>query len=71
MNSEANQINAAHRRMEREQLLNETVDRINPIRWAEMTPQQQSDWTAYRQALLDISKQPGFPFNVQWPNKPE
>lgn len=25
----------------------------------------------YRQALRDIPEQPGFPFNVEWPDKPE
>ena len=30
----------------------------------------QSIWAAYRQALRDISLQPGFPWNVTWPEKP-
>ena len=25
----------------------------------------------YRQALRDLPEQPGFPFNVEWPDKPE
>ena len=29
-----------------------------------------SQWTAYRQALRDISDQTGFPTNIQWPQKP-
>lgn len=28
-------------------------------------------WEAYRQALRDITDQPGFPFEVTWPSKPE
>lgn len=28
-------------------------------------------WSAYRQALRDITKQPGFPFDVKFPDKPE
>lgn len=44
---------------------------------------QQTDWmalsdvtmspemAAYRQALRDITAQPGFPYNVIWPTKPE
>lgn len=28
------------------------------------------EWEAYRQALRDITKQPGFPFDVKWPEKP-
>lgn len=27
-------------------------------------------WTAYRQALRDITSQPGFPTNVVWPSQP-
>jgi len=29
------------------------------------------EWEAYRQELRDISEQAGFPFDVQWPTKPE
>ena len=28
-------------------------------------------WSAYRKALRDIPEQAGFPFNVQFPDKPE
>ena len=28
-------------------------------------------WAAFRQALRDIPNQPGFPFNVTWPNLPQ
>lgn len=27
-------------------------------------------WAPYRQALRDITEQPGFPFHVSWPEKP-
>ena len=27
-------------------------------------------WAAYRQALRDVPDQPGFPFNVVWPEQP-
>ncbi|WP_082743658.1 MULTISPECIES: tail fiber assembly protein [unclassified Burkholderia] len=27
-------------------------------------------WTAYRSALRDIPNQPGFPFDVEWPEAP-
>ena len=41
-----------------------------------MTEAQRHSWTVYRQALLDIPQQPGFPWNgdpdrVPWPVKPE
>jgi hypothetical protein len=29
------------------------------------------EWEEYRQALRDITAQEGFPFDVQWPTKPE
>jgi hypothetical protein len=28
-------------------------------------------WAAYRQALRDVPAQAGFPWDIQWPNKPE
>jgi hypothetical protein len=27
-------------------------------------------WAVYRQALRDLTKQPGFPNNIQWPDEP-
>lgn len=31
---------------------------------------KQTEWGNYRQALRDIPQQTGFPWNVNWPNKP-
>ena len=42
----------------------------NPLRWASMTSEQQNAWTTYRQALLDVPAQSGFPDSVTWPEKP-
>jgi hypothetical protein len=28
-------------------------------------------WRTYRQALRDLPQQPGFPFNVAWPERPK
>ena len=42
----------------------------NPLRWAALTTEQQQAWADYRQALLDIPQQSGFPHNVVWPTKP-
>lgn len=36
-----------------------------------MTNAKKSAWIAYRKALREIRLQPGFPSNIQWPNKPE
>jgi hypothetical protein len=30
-----------------------------------------NEWQTYRQALRDITKQSGYPFNVVWPTQPE
>lgn len=41
--------------------------------WTQMpdAPVDRTPWTAYRQALRDITAQEGFPFNVQWPVAPQ
>lgn len=59
-------------RKERDYILKEQVDPIvsNPLRWADMTTEEQNAWSAYRTALLDITDQAGFPHNVTWPTKP-
>ena len=43
----------------------------NPLRWAEMTSEQQSLWTQYRTDLLNVPQQYGFPHDITWPTKPE
>lgn len=43
----------------------------NPLRWASLTEEQQQAWVVYRQALLDVPQQEGFPTDVTWPTKPE
>ena len=42
----------------------------NPLRWAALDTDTQAAWAAYRQALLDVSAQDTFPYNVAWPAKP-
>lgn len=51
-------------------------DKISPMRWNAMTDAQRQAWTDYRQALLDMPQQPGFPWDgdpdkAPWPVKPE
>ena len=65
------EINKEARREERDFFLKENVDSMNPMRWESMTTEKQDLWRSYRQALLDISTQEGFPFTVSWPEKPE
>jgi hypothetical protein len=61
---------AQEARVKRDNLLKETVDSVNPMRWEAMTEVQQNTWRAYRQALLDVPQQEGFPDNIIWPTKP-
>lgn len=58
-------------RRKRNVLLKKTVDSLNPIRWETMDAEEKDAWITYRQALLDIPQQTGFPKNIIWPNKPE
>lgn len=60
-------------RAERDFRLQTEVDPIagNALRWADLTAEQQQAWADYRQALLDITDQAGFPHDVTWPTKPE
>ena len=63
---------AAAVRAQRDYLLETEVDPIvsNPLRWADMTTEQQNAWSQYRTDLLNITDQDGFPHNVTWPTKP-
>ena len=63
---------AAAVRAERDMKLATEVDPIagNALRWAALTAEQQQAWADYRQALLDIPQQAGFPHEVVWPTKP-
>ena len=60
-------------RSERNRKLASDVDPIagNALRWAALTAEQQQAWADYRQALLDVPSQDGFPHNVSWPVKPQ
>lgn len=58
-------------RARRDTLLKETVDSVNPMRWEAMTDEQKDAWRAYRQALLDVPQQEGFPNNIVWPTSPD
>ena len=63
---------AAAVRGQRDMLLAQEVDPIvsNPLRWADMTTEQQNAWSQYRSDLLNITDQEGFPHDVTWPTKP-
>lgn len=71
--AELDAIAADQVRAERDFKLVTEVDAIagNALRWAALTPEKQAEWAAYRQALLDIPQQAGFPTDITWPTKPE
>lgn len=60
-------------REQRDNILATVVDPLvsNPLRWADLTADQQQAWADYRRALLDVPQQAGFPSNVAWPTQPE
>ena len=63
---------AASVRADRDSRLEE-VDAIagNALRWADLTSAKQAEWSTYRQALLDVPQQAGFPNSISWPTEPE
>ena len=56
----------------RDKILVEEVDPIvsNTLRWNDMTDAKRTEWTNYRQALLDVPAQAGYPDSITWPTKP-
>jgi len=71
------------RELSPEQLADRYAAAASSVRGQRSTLLAETDWTAltdvvmspematYRQALRDITLQPGFPYNVTWPTKPE
>lgn len=61
---------ASEVREKRDRLLQETVDvALRSSLYAGQFPSP--ELIAYRQALLDVPQQPGFPENITWPERPE
>jgi len=62
---------AAEVRADRDGRLAE-VDAVagNALRWAALDVETQAAWAIYRQALLDVPQQDGFPNTVTWPVAP-
>ena len=69
--AELDAATAASVRADRDARLTE-VDAIagNALRWADLTSAKQAEWSSYRQALLDVPQQAGFPADITWPTKP-
>lgn len=62
---------AAEVRTVRDKLLVMHIDILNGPRWSSLTQEQQTAWINYRQELLNVPQQEGFPDNVIWPVLPE
>lgn len=58
-------------RQRRNKYLGMYVDSINIIRWESLTEQKKQELKDYRQELLDVPQQLGFPTNIDWPTPPE
>ncbi len=63
---------AANIRVKRDNILATVVDPFvsNPLRWADLSSDKQSEWSQYRTNLLNVPQQTGFPTNVTWPVEP-
>ena len=70
--AELDEASARAVRATRDMKLATEVDPIagNALRWAALDVGTQAAWAAYRQALLDVPAQAGFPHNVTWPEVP-
>ncbi len=70
--AELDEETAANVRAERDNILATVVDPLvsNPLRWAEMTADKQTEWSQYRTDLLNVPQQSGFPNNITWPTEP-
>ena len=70
--AELDATTAAQVRADRDSRLAE-VDAIagNTLRWAALDADTQAEWSTYRQALLDVPQQAGFPNDITWPTKVE
>lgn len=46
------------------------VDKVSPMWYSSMTPEQQLITSSYRESLLEVTKQPNFPLEIDWPTVP-
>ena len=49
----------------------EEVDKVGAVWYNTLTDQQKTELNNYRQALLDVPQQTGFPESMTWPEKPD
>lgn len=58
-------------RQRRNKFLGMYIDSMNSIRWESLSDEEKNRYRQYRQDLLDIPQQNGFPENVSFPVTPE
>lgn len=46
------------------------VDKVSPMWYSSMTPEQQLITSSFRESLLEVTKQPNFPLEIDWPTVP-
>jgi hypothetical protein len=70
--AELDAVTALQVRSDRDYKLLTEVDTLvsNPLRWAELTSNKQTEWSQYRTDLLNLPQQSGFPNAITWPVKP-
>ena len=71
--AQLDEVTATNIREERDTILVTVVDSLvsNPLRWASLASDKQTEWTNYRTNLLGVPQQAGFPNSITWPTKPE
>lgn len=57
-------------RTERDLILNETVDRMNPLRWASLSDSKKTEWAEFRLRLLSATSRVTGSFIIEWPEVP-
>lgn len=57
---------------EAEKVRTERNEKLAVCDWTQLTDStaDKTAWATYRQALRDVPKQAGFPWNVTWPTEP-
>ena len=58
-------------RAERNELLVDSDNHVNPDQWSSMDAEAQNKWSVYRQQLRDLPANTADPENPSWPTKPE
>ena len=65
---------AAEKPLAEEDVRNERNELLEKYQWtetADLTTDEKAAWKTYKQALRDLPKQEGFPYEVTWPTKPD